>query len=259
MTLRQQVLDYVKTEYGTSSEHLWASYPTYEVLRHAQQPGEKKAKWYGIIMDVKRSVLGLDGEDYVDILDVKLDPETVDFLRHVNGYFPAYHMNKQSWITILLDGTVPFENIKQQIDESYAITASAKEKKKIKRIGPKDWIVPANPKYFDLIAAFEENDIITWKQSSDVHVGDLIYMYVAAPYSALMYKCKAIEVDIPWDYEDRNLVVKKVMKIQLLASYGSDFMPFNRMKDEFGVYAVRGPRSMPNSLKEELTAYEGEL
>ena len=77
MTLRQQVLDYVKTEYGTSSEHLWKSYP-------------------------------------------------------------AYHMNKKSWITILLDGTVPFENIKQQIDESYAITASAKEKKKIKRIGPKD-------------------------------------------------------------------------------------------------------------------------
>ena len=259
MTLRQQVLDYVKTEYGTRSEHLWKSYPTYEVLRHAQQPGEKKAKWYGIIMDVKRSVLGLDGEDYVDILDVKLDSEAIDFLRHVNGYFPAYHMNKQSWITILLDGTVPFENIKQQIDESYAITASAKEKKKIKRVGPKDWIVPANPKYFDLITAFEENDVITWKQSSDVHVGDLIYMYVAAPYSAIMYKCKAIEVDIPWDYEDRDLVVKKVMKIQLLASYGSDFMPFNRMQDEFGVYAVRGPRSMPNSLKEELTAYEGEL
>ena len=240
----------MKTEYGTSSEHLWASYPTYEVLRHAQQPGEKKAKWYGIIMDVKRSVLGMDGDDYVDILDVKPDPETIDFLRHVNGYFPAYHMNKQSWITILLDGTVPFENIKQQIDESYAITASAKEKK-IKRVGPKDWIVPANPKYFDLI-----------------------YMYVAAPYSAIMYKCKAIEVDIPSpkragerssgpfgrrDYEDRDLVVKKVMKIQLLASYGSDFMLFDRMKDEFGVYAVRGPRSMPNSLKEELTAYEGEL
>ena len=84
-------------------------------------------------------------------------------------------------------------------------------------------------------------------------------MYVAAPYSALMYKCKAIEVDIPWNYEDRDLVVKKVMKIQLLASYGSDFMTFDRMKEEFGVYAVRGPRSMPNSLKEELTAYEGEL
>ena len=102
----------------------------------------------------------------------------------------------------------------------------------------------------------------------------MIYMYVAAPYSALMYKCKAIEVDIPSpkragerssgpfgrrDYEDRDLVVKKVMKVQLLASYGSDFMPFSRMKDEFGVYAVRGPRSMPNSLKEELTAYEEEL
>ena len=66
----------MKTEYGTSSEHFWKSYPTYEVLRHVRQPGEKNAKWYGIIMDVKRSVLGLDGDAYIDILDVKLDPET---------------------------------------------------------------------------------------------------------------------------------------------------------------------------------------
>ena len=132
MSFRQEVLDYAQTEYGTTSEHLWKTYPTYEVLRHDTAPGEKKAKWYGIIMDVRASALGLPGDDYVDILDVKLEPETVDFLRNVKGYFPAYHMNKQNWITILLDGSVPMENIKQQLDESYAITASAKEKKKTK-------------------------------------------------------------------------------------------------------------------------------
>ena len=257
MTLRQEVLDYVKKEYGTVSEHLWKSYPTYEVLRHDPLSDGKKARWYGIIMDVKASSLGLSGDEYTDILDVKLEPDTVEFLRNVKGYLPAYHMNKQSWITILLDGTVPMENIRQQLDESFALTASSKDSKS-KRVGPKDWIVPANPKYFDLISAFKEKDIITWKQSSDVHVGDLIYMYVAAPYSALMYKCMALEVDIPWDYKDRDLIVKKLMKIKLLASYGPDFMTFDRMKEEYGIYAVRGPRNMPNSLKEELTMYEGE-
>lgn len=257
--LRKEILSYVKKEYGTLPEHLWKSYPEYEVLRHALQPGEKKAKWYAIIMNVKRETLGLKGEGYVDILNVKCNPEMMDLLRMSEGYLPAYHMSKGNWITILLDGTVPLDNIKQLIDESYCLTAGAKEKQKKVRFGPKDWLIPANPKYYDVIRAFEENEIIDWKQSSDVRVGDLIYMYVAAPYSALMYKCKAVEVDIPYHFESNDLTVKKVMKIQLLNKYEPDYMTFDRMKKEYGIYAVRGPRSMPNSLKEELNAYEGEI
>ena len=139
MKLRQQILDYVKSTYETEPEHLWASYPTYEVLRHTSQPGEKKARWYGVIMDVKRSSIGLTGDGYVDILDVKLQPDTIEFLRQVKGYLPAYHMNKQHWITIVLDGTVPFENICQQIDESFLVTASGKEKKAAGITGPREW------------------------------------------------------------------------------------------------------------------------
>lgn len=257
--LREEILSYVKKEYGTISEHLWKSAPQYEVLRHKQRPGEKKAKWYGLIMNVKRKALGLEGEEYVDILNVKCNPEIMNLLQMSEGYLPGYHMNKGSWITILLDGTVPLENIRQLIDESYCMTAGSKEKKKGIRFGPKDWIIPANPKYYDLVQAFEENKIIDWKQSSDVHVGDMIYMYVAAPYSALMYKCKAVEVDIPYHFESDYLTVKKVMKIQLLCKYEADYMPFERLKNEYGIYAVRGPRSMPSSLKQELNAYEGEV
>ena len=82
-------------------------------------------------------------------------------------------------------------------------------------------------------------------------------MYVAAPYSALMYKCKAVEVDIPHHFESEHLTVNKVMKIQLLEKYEPEYMTFDRMKNEYGIYAVRGPRSMPNSLKQELNVYEG--
>lgn len=252
---RKDVLTYVKKEYGTIPEHLWKSYPEHEVLRHKPQPGEKKAKWYGLIMRVKRSTIGLegvDGEDEIDILNLKCNSEMLSLLQMSKGYLPAYHMNKANWITVLLDGTVPFDNIKQLIDESYYMTASAKEKRKKLRVGPKDWIIPANPKYYDVIQAFEEKEIIDWKQSSDIRVGDMVYMYVGAPYSALMYKCKAVEVDIPYRFEADYLSIKKLMKIQLLCKYGSGFMPFERMKKEFGVYAVRGPRSMPNSLKQVL-------
>lgn len=256
--LREEILSYVKKEYGTNPEHLWKSYPEYEVLRHQPQPGEKKAKWYGLIMKVMRSTLGIEGRGYVDILNVKCNPEMMGLLQMSKGYLPAYHMNKSNWITVLLDGTVPLDNIKQLIDESYSMTAGVKEKKKKARFGPRDWIVPANPKYFDVVRAFEEKEIIDWKQSSDVRVGDLIYMYVGVPYSALMYKCKAVEVDIPHHFESEYLQVRKIMRIQLLCKYEPDYMPLERLRNEYGVYSVRGPRSMPNSLKQDLNAYEGE-
>lgn len=256
---RKEILSYVKKEYGTVSEHLWKSAPEYEVLRHKQQPGEKKAKWYGLIMNVNRKTLGLEGKGEVDILNIKCNPEMMDLVQMSKGYLPAYHMNKANWISVLLDGTVSLDNVKQLIDESFALTAGTKEKKKRARFGPRDWIIPANPKYFDVIQHFEENETIEWKQSSDVRVGDTIYMYMGAPYSALMYKCKALEVDIPYHYESKELTMHTVMKLQLLCKYEPDFMTFDRMKKEFGIYAVRGPRSMPNSLKQELNAYEGEL
>ena len=257
--IKDEILSYVKKEYGTTLEHLWKSYPEDGVLRHPLQPGEKKAKWYGLIMKVKRETLGLDGKGYVDILNVKCNPEMIGLLQMSKGYLPGYHMNKEKWITVILDGTVPLDNIKQLIDESFFLTVSPKEKKKKKaRLGPRDWLVPANPKYYDVIQAFEEKEVIDWKQSSDVRVGDLVYMYVGAPYSALMYKCKAVEVDIPYHFEADYLSIKKLMKIQLLCKYGQELMPFERMKKEFGIYAVRGPRSMPNSLIQELLLYEGE-
>ena len=256
--LTEKLLAYVKKEYGTVPEYPWASYPDFAVLRHKCAPGQKKAKWYGLIMPLERETLGLLGSGKVDVLNVKCDPEMLSFLLMADGYLPAYHMSKSKWVTILLDGTVPFENIKQQLQDSFILTSApqAKKKMKKKRTGRKDWLVPANPKYYDLFAAFEENDIILWKQSSDIRPGDLVYMYAAAPYSAIVFKCKAVETDIPWN-EPEMLNIKKMMRIQKLASYDADVMPLSRMKEEFGVYAVRGPRYLPHSLKAELTHYEG--
>ncbi len=131
----------------------------------------------------------------------------------------------------------------------------APRRKKSNRTAAKDWIIPANPKYYDVIGAFGASDIVTWKQSSDIHAGDIIYMYVAAPYSSILYKCKAVEVDIPYHFSDENLTVKQAMKVELLERYEPGVWSFARMK-QFGVYAVRGPRSMPAELKREIEAKE---
>lgn len=252
MTLREELFAFAQKEYGIPPEYIFQGDPDSAVFRH-----EDNRKWFAIFMYVKRRVLGLPGEGRVDILDIKADPFLIDSLIGKPGFFRAYHMNKTKWMTVLLDGTVALEQICDLLDMSYSLTASRKKKKQSPRFGPKDWIIPANPKYYDVVQAFEKEEVIDWKQSSDVRVGDILYMYVGAPYSSIMYKCRAVEVDIPWDYESKELSVKKVMRIRLLQKYTPGVLSFDKLK-EFGVYAVRGPRYMPNSLKEEINYLFGE-
>jgi len=115
--MREELLQYARNQYGTEPEHLWASYPNYEVLRHASNN-----KWYGIIMDVERRKLDLPGEGRVDIAVVKARPEDVALLREADGCLPAYHMNKQHWVSVLLDGSVEAPCVFQLLDESWALT-----------------------------------------------------------------------------------------------------------------------------------------
>lgn len=71
-------------------------------------------------MNVPREKLGLAGTDEVDILDVKIDPELGSILREQPAYLAAYHMNKDHWLTILLD-QVDDKAALQLLDGSYQL------------------------------------------------------------------------------------------------------------------------------------------
>ena len=247
---RDDILEFAAEQYGTEPEYLWMKFPDYAVLRHTENK-----KWYAIIMDVQREKLGISGDGYVDIMDVKCNPDTdtVWSLLSEKGILPAYHMHKGNWITVLLDGTVEKDLIFSLLEMSFDVTQSRKASRKSSRSETKEWIVPANPKYFDLEKAFSESDIILWKQSSKVIAGDIIYLYVAAPISAILYKCQAVEVDIPYQYDDQNLHMSRAMKIRLLHTFDKEQLDFKKLND-FGIYAVRGPRGIPNSLHYEISA-----
>ncbi len=113
---REDIFEYVKEQYGTIPEYLWDKYPLYAVLKHNNN------KWYGIIMNISKEKLGLEGKEEVDIIDIKCPFEMIGSLRLRKGFLPAYHINKEHWITILLDGSVEKEEIKQLIDLSYELT-----------------------------------------------------------------------------------------------------------------------------------------
>ncbi len=118
---RQEIFKYAKEKFGTNPEYLWSKSPKNAVLRN-----KENSKWYAIVMNIPQKRLGLKVEGYIDILDVKCDPILIGSLLNNNGYLPGYHMNKTNWITLLLDGSVPKDDVFNLIALSYELTTNKK-------------------------------------------------------------------------------------------------------------------------------------
>lgn len=123
---REELEKYISEEYGADGEYLWAKYPGYEVFRHTGNH-----KWFAILMDVSEDKLGKPAAGGIeprvlDILDVKCEPVLAASLRAEEGFFPAYHMNKGSWISMDIE-CVGDEKIKSLLDMSFSLTAAKKK------------------------------------------------------------------------------------------------------------------------------------
>ena len=114
---REELEAYILNHYSTEPDYPWADTPRAAVFRHA---GNRK--WFALVMEVPRDKLGLPGTEKFDIVNFKCDPILISSLRGETGIFPAYHMNKASWITASLDGSVPVETIELLLDVSYELT-----------------------------------------------------------------------------------------------------------------------------------------
>ncbi len=226
----------IKEKYGDEPEFEWEKFPGFATFRN-----KDSKKWYGLIMNLEKSKLGESSTDEVEIINIKLEPDEIEVLLKQDGFYPAYHMNKKNWITIILNETLSDEKIMNLIDKSYSYTVINKNSAK------NEWIVPANPKYFDIDEALKESNTIMWKQTTDIKVNDIVYIYVGKPYSSIMYKFRVIEANIPYKYKDENLKIQKAMKIDLLVRYKKGKLSFDRLKD-FGVNAIRSQRYMPLAL-----------
>lgn len=213
-------------KYKIIPEFLWEKNPTFGVFRN-----QKSKKWFGIIMNIDKSKIIPDQKGEIEILNLKLDDK--NYLQE-KGIYSAYHMNKKSWVSIILDETLTDEKIMKLVEISYGLSALNKE-----------WIIPANPTYFDVITYIESMPIFSWKQPKNINLGDTVYVYLGAPYSAIIYKCKVTELDIYHDQKDR------VMNLNVVKKYDQKEYPFSKLK-EFGLNSVRSPRRIPYRLSEKL-------
>ena len=94
---KQEFLEYCLNTYGTSPDYPFDEDFETAVLRHADN-----RKWYAIIMRVSRHKLGFESDEVIDVVNLKLPTEMFGSFGASDGVYPAYHMNKLHWISVLL-------------------------------------------------------------------------------------------------------------------------------------------------------------
>ncbi len=108
---RVEVLRYCRETYGTEADYPFRD-STAQVLR------KPSGKWYGLLMTIPAEKLGLQKKADVEVINLKATPERIanpDF----QFVFPAWHMNRKYWISVLLDSAIPQELLHTLLDESY--------------------------------------------------------------------------------------------------------------------------------------------
>ena len=113
----REVIKYVKEKYNDDLEFLWKKFDDNAIWRN-----KKNNKWYAALLIVPENKIGIDSDKIIEIIDLRYQKESIKDLVDNKKTFPGYHMNKDSWITIKLDGTVETQKIFELIDNSYKIS-----------------------------------------------------------------------------------------------------------------------------------------
>ncbi len=126
------------------------------------------------------------------------------------------------------------------------------------------WIIPCNPNYYDIVAAFDHLDVIEWSQSINTTVGDTVYIYVGEKYKSIMFKCEVIAADqygnrSTDDYPYYKELAKdpdiRYMKLKLVDKYPIGQYPLKELKEN-GLTSVQGRSKATVQLMKYLTTNE---
>ena len=114
--MKLRLMEYCERKFGTEPEAPWEDSPDAYTFKTA-----KRNKWYALFMTIPYKSLGLVAKGTLDVVNIKLPPEKVlDLIDRVH-FYPAYHMNKKHWITIVLDKEVDEPLVQQLVEESYGL------------------------------------------------------------------------------------------------------------------------------------------
>lgn len=243
----KKVMEYVKEKYEDKLKFLWDDYDG-AVFRN-----KDNKKWYGVIMKIKEKSFATStlkrmkqagvksthpllnkkeysDEDYLEVIDLHIDKENAKKIIDYETIFPGFHMNKDSWITIILDKSTKLKPLYKLLDDSYQMTVKSGY-----------YVVPSNINMFDVISYVENNNRFVWyKQPKDVKAGDIVFIYVGAPYSQILYKCEVTRANLKV-YSNRD------MELKLIKKFKNNEYPYSFLREHECSF-IRTPRSIPESV-----------
>lgn len=242
-----RLTNFLTQEFSDQADHPFEKYPDYLSYRIA-------GKWYALLFPLKGGKLGLDSEkagQIYDVVNLKVDPKDMEQLMKMEGIFPSYHMSKKSWISLVLDETLPDETVFKLAARSRSLVAPKHLRKTSE---PHYWLIPANLKYYDIGAEFSANKEILWTQKASMQKGDFVAIYITAPTKAIRYLCQVLEANIPNQGYREEESIKALMRIKLLHTFmDKDFN--SEILKNFGIKTVRGPRHMTDELVQAMSPY----
>ena len=149
----KEVINYIKKKYGDELEFLWEKYDNNAIWRN-----KKNNKWYGVLMTIPLNRLKGDSDEEVEVIDLKCDKKKINSIIDNNSTFLGYHMNKKSWISVILDGSVPFKTLTSFIDESYDLSLGLKGEKNMNDF---------SNKVYEYLLLIPKGKVVTYKQVAE--------------------------------------------------------------------------------------------
>ena len=113
---RNDLIKYVQQEYICDIDYPWEKYPDYVVIRCRDNQ-----KWFAGIFTIRGHQVGLDTNEAIDVVNLKCEPDLIPTLIRESGIYPAYHMNKQHWISVDIERYEDIEKLKMLVDMSYQL------------------------------------------------------------------------------------------------------------------------------------------
>lgn len=117
--LHEKYISWIESNFNCKADYPWKDTPEACVFRCPNN------KWFALVMKIKYRQLGFTSDEEVFIVNLKAPKEqiadTENFLIDKKSVFPAYHMNKKHWITVLLTSVTDFEKLCSLTEQSFRL------------------------------------------------------------------------------------------------------------------------------------------
>ena len=114
---KDDYIAWIKNQFGAEPDYPWPDTPDYCVFRCPNK------KWFALVMKIKYKQLGLTGDEEIWVVNMKASQDAIPTLIDRKSIFPAWHMNKKHWITVLLTAATDFNKLCELTQKSWELVS----------------------------------------------------------------------------------------------------------------------------------------